>query len=183
MSLDIEKKYRLQPDQLESVRDELTKLGAEFAGRDFEENTIFSGENLRKTAAIIRIRKTERRVILTFKRRVPSEFDVKTQVEHEVDVSDANAATAILAELGLSPWLLYEKHRETWRFRSVEIVFDELPFGLFMEIEGTVSEIREAEMLLGIEKLEVENETYPALTARLGNKKGEVIEARFNSTK
>lgn len=182
MSLEIEKKYRLTAHDLERVRSELLERGAEFAGREFEANHIFSGERLRETAAVVRIRTTESRVILTYKRRVPSEFDVKTQIEYEVEVSDADTAIAILNELGLRRWLLYEKYRDTWNFKSVEIVLDELPFGLFMEIEGTVTGIREAEMLLDLENLEVEHETYPALTARLGSKVGEVAEARFNPT-
>ena len=39
--------------------------------------------------------------------------------------------------------------------------------------------IKEAEMILGIEDLEVEHETYPRLTARLGKQVGGIIEARF----
>ena len=183
MSLEIEKKYRLQSDDLERVRSSLAALGAEFVGREFEENVIFSGEALRKAEAVVRIRTTDRRRVLTYKRRVPSEFAVKTQVEHEVDISDPVAAASILAELGLTPWLLYEKYRDTWKFKAVEIVLDELPFGLFMEIEGTVTGIREAEMLLEIENLDVEHETYPALTARLGSKVGDMTEARFSPKK
>ena len=181
--LEIEKKYRLQEKDLARLRTELADAGAEFAGREFEENHIFSSDSLRDAAAVVRIRKTDRRVILTYKRRVPSEFDVKTQIEHEVEVSDADTAVSILSELGLQEWLLYEKYRDTWKFKSVEIVLDEVPFGLFMEIEGTVTGIREAEMVLGLDDLEVEHETYPALTARLGTKVGEVTEARFSSTK
>ena len=183
MNLEIEKKYRLQSKDLERLRSELTSIGAEFAGREFEENQIFSSDALRESAAVVRIRKTDKRVVLTYKRRVPSEFDVKTQIEHEVEVDDAAAAVSILSELGLRQWLLYEKYRDTWNFKSVEIVLDELPFGLFMEIEGTVTGIREAEMVLGLDDLEVEHETYPALTARLGTAVGEVTEARFSSTK
>ena len=183
MSLEIEKKYRLQSDDIARIKDSLAELGGEFVGREFETNTIFSGEALRAVAAIVRIRTTDQRVVLTYKRRMPSEFDVKTQIEHEVDISDAGAAASILAELGLTPWLLYEKYRDTWKFRSVEVVLDELPFGLFMEIEGTVTGIREAEMMLGIEDLHVEHETYPALTARLGKKMDDVTEARFSPTK
>ena len=183
MSLEIEKKYRLQGDDIGHIKDSLAELGGEFVGRDFETNTIFSGEALRALGAIVRIRTTDRRVILTYKRRIPSESDVKTQIEHEVDISDADAVASILAELGLTPWLLYEKYRDTWKFRSVEVVLDELPFGLFMEIEGTVTGIREAEMMLGIEDLNVEHETYPVLTARLGKKVGNVTEARFSLRK
>ena len=69
---------------------------------------------------------------------------------------------------------------EHYQFKEVEIVIDELPFGLFMEIEGEFMKIVEAEMLLGIENLEAEHETYPGLTAKFGVKNGEMIEARFS---
>ena len=64
------------------------------------------------------------------------------------------------------------------KFRG-PIVLDELPFGLFMEIEGSVMSIREAEMLLDIEELEVEHDTYPRMASRLGNAVGNLIESRF----
>jgi adenylate cyclase class 2 len=82
-------------------------------------------------------------------------------------------------ELGLQPRLIYEKHRDTWKLRSVEVVLDELPFGMFMEIEGSITGIREAELLLDLDDVEVEHETYPMLTGRLGTKIGDMIEARF----
>ena len=147
--------------------------------REFEENTIYSNDHLRSTGSIVRIRKTDRRSILTFKRRVENQFDVKQQIEYETEISDAAAAEAIINELGLKPVLVYEKYRDTWSFRSVELVIDELPFGDYMEIEGSITAIKEAEMLLGIEDLETEHETYPRLTARLGEQNGELIEARF----
>jgi hypothetical protein len=49
-----------------------------------------------------------------------------------------------------------------------------------MEIEGSLTGIKEAEMLLGIEDLETEHETYPRLTAQLGKKTGSMIESRFD---
>ena len=180
MSVEIEKKYRLGKGDRERVVAALRDSGAEFVGRDFEENTIFLGDVLGDRAAIVRIRKTEKRTILTFKRRVESEFDVKKQIEHEVDVSDGTITAAILFELGLSPRLVYEKYRDTWKLRSVEVVLDELPFGNYMEIEGTVTGIKEAEILLDLEAFETEHETYPRLTAQLGLDKDGVIEARFS---
>ena len=48
-----------------------------------------------------------------------------------------------------------------------------------MEIEGSITEIKEAEMILGIEDFEVEQETYPRLTVRLGTKNDGVVETRF----
>lgn len=180
MSIEIEKKYRLDPERRGELKRELESSGAEFVGREFEENTIFSSDQLRDTGSILRIRKTDNRSILTFKRRIENRFDVKQQIEHETEISDPTAAEAIIRELGLKSVLVYEKYRDTWNFRSVELVIDELPFGDYMEIEGSVTAIKEAEILLGIEDLETEHETYPRLTARFGERNGETTEARFN---
>lgn len=179
MSIEIEKKYRIEAGDRESIIAALNEANAEFVGREFEENTIYSSDHLRETGSIIRIRKTDSRSILTFKRRIENQFDVKQQIEHETEISDPAAAEAIVAELGLKPVLVYEKYRDTWNFRSVELVIDELPFGDYIEIEGSITSIKEAEILLGLEDLETEHETYPRLTARLGEKNGELTEARF----
>ncbi|MEO5858019.1 MAG: class IV adenylate cyclase [Pyrinomonadaceae bacterium] len=183
MSIEIEKKYRLDPDRGELLKIELDEAGAAFAGREFEENTIYSNDHLRSTGSIVRIRKTDSRSILTFKRRIENQFDVKQQIEHETEINNAEAMTEIITELGLKPVLVYEKYRDTWKFRSVELVIDKLPFGSYMEIEGSITAIEEAEILLGIEDLETEHETYPRLTARLGERSGDIIEARFMKEK
>ena len=179
MTIEIEKKYRLGTADRQTVIAALKEEGAEFMGREFEENTIFSSDALRARGAIVRIRKTDQRSLLTFKRRIENQFDVKQQIEHETEVSDPSAAEAIITEFGLKPVLVYEKYRDTWLFRSVEIVLDELPFGSYMEIDGSITEITEAEMFLGLESLETVHETYPRLTAKLGERSGEVTEARF----
>ena len=179
MSIEIEKKYRLSDADRERLKKTLSEVGAEFVGREFEENIIFSNDALLERSAIVRIRKLGDRTLLTYKRRVESDFDVKQQIEHEIDVSDADATASLLGELGLSPRLVYEKHRDTWKFRSVEVVLDELPFGMYMEIEGSVTAIMEAEILLGVDEMETEHETYPRLTSRFGTRVGDVTEARF----
>jgi adenylate cyclase class 2 len=177
--LEIEKKYRLTESRRDSIVTALRELGATFERDETEENTIYGGETLGAPGAIIRIRKTEHRSLLTYKRRIEDGSDVKQQVEYETEVSDADAADKIIRELQLTPRIVYEKRRSTWQFRGVEVVFDELPFGLFMEIEGSRTEIKEAELLLGIEDLETEHETYPRLTARMGTQVGGVVESRF----
>jgi len=178
--LEIEKKYRLSQDRWDRIVTTLNEVGADFVGEDLEENTIYGGVALERTGGIVRIRRTQDRALLTFKRRIENRADVKQQIEHETEISDPDAVAQIITELGLSPKLIYEKRRKIWRFRTTEIVLDELPFGLFMEIEGSVTEIKEAEMVLEIEDLETEHETYPRLTSRLGKQVGEKIEARFS---
>lgn len=129
--------------------------------------------------AVLRIRRTDGKTILTFKQRVASGSDLKQQIEHETAVSDHVALCEIVAGLGLTAALVYEKRRATWRLGDSEIVLDVLPFGDYMEIEGTAESIRQAEMDLQITELTVEPRTYPNLAAEYGVRNGTVTESRF----
>lgn len=179
MAIEIEKKYRLNTTQYEQVSNALEEIDAQFQGEDFEENTLYRGGILDEKNAVLRVRKIAGKTILTYKRRIRNEFAVKQQIEHETEISEAEEIENIIENLGFVRSLVYEKRRRIWRFREVEIVLDELPFGLFMEIEGSITGIAEAEMFLGIEDFEAEHETYPRMTAKHGKRNGEVVEARF----
>lgn len=179
MAIETEKKYRLTGEQKQFVLDALADLPAEYAGEDAEENTIYGGGVLDENAAVLRVRKTQDKTILTFKKTIRNDFNVKQRTEHETEIADAAEIEKIIENLGFAPRLVYEKRRKTWHFRSVEIVLDELPFGWFMEIEGSITAIAEAEMFLGIEDYETEHATYPHLTMTYGKQNGELVEARF----
>lgn len=179
MSIEIEKKYRLTGEQRKRVLENLRQMGAEYKGEDFEENSIFQSDFLVADGGALRIRKTADKTILTYKKRIRNEIPIKQQIEYETEVGDAEAIEKIVENLGCVKTLVYEKQRKTWHFRRVEIVIDELAFGSFMEIEGSITAIAEAEMLLDIEDFEVEHQTYPRLTAKLGKQNDGVIEARF----
>ena len=179
MSIEIEKKYRLPAGGIERMNASLDAMSAQFVRHDTEENMIYCGEPLNATGGVLRIRTTQDRCLLTYKRRMRSDSDAKMQVEHETEVSDRDALRAIIGELGLKPRVIYEKRRSIWRMRDAEVVLDELPFGDFMEIEGSVTAIRECEMMLDIDDLEVEPATYPQLTIKFGKPEGDTIAARF----
>lgn len=179
MSIEIEKKYRLNGEQRDAIIASLSEFSAEYVGEDAEENIIYGGAIVEEKNAVLRVRIIGERALLTYKLRLAGTGEIKRQIEEETQVADPKAIQKIVKELGFSPILVYEKRRRTWRFRSVEIVLDELPFGLFMEIEGSITGIREAEMLLDLDELETEHKTYPQLTSELGVRNGDVIEARF----
>lgn len=179
MPIEIEKKYRLSTRQREEVLRRLPEIGAKRKGEDFEVNTLYSGPNLEMGTCVLRLRRIGKRGILTFKQRFPSNSDIKHQREDETRVDDPNAMEAILDALGFAPALVYEKRRETWTVGKTEIVIDELPFGLFMEIEGTEQSIRDIEKKLAIKRLRAEIATYPQLTQKHGANHGGVIESRF----
>ena len=179
MPVEIEKKYRLTKKQREAITGRLRKLGASPGELEVEENTIYRGGRLELGGCALRLRRVNGRALLTFKERVPSKSPIKHQREEETEVADANAVAAILRSLDFRPALVYEKRRTRWQLGKAEIAMDELPFGLFMEIEGSEKDIIQVEKQLGAEALPAVIETYPMLTSQLGQKRGGVIESRF----
>ncbi len=180
MPIEIEKKYRLTRELLEPLRVRLKESGAEVVREEeFEENVIYTGPGLDPRSRVLRLRRTQRGALFTFKERDPSPSAVKRQREEETEVSDADALASILEALGYLAALVYEKRRATWKLNDTEVVIDELPFGLFLEIEGEESSILEAERLLGLQDAEAEHASYPELTLRHGTEREGVVEARF----
>jgi adenylate cyclase class 2 len=179
VSIEIEKKYRLTKKQRDAVLLRLPKLGAQRKGQEFEVNTLYAGNDLDLGRAVLRLRRVGKRGILTYKERFPTRSDIKHQREDETRVADPDAMELILEALGFTPALIYEKRRETWTLAKTEIVIDELPFGLFMEIEGSEQDIRDLESKLAIKRLRTEPPTYPQLTLQHGTQLDGIIEARF----
>ena len=180
MAIEIEKKYRLTPEQLQLLAEKLPKVGAARVGREFEENTLYRHPAIDQQTSVLRVRRIGERTILTFKQQLPTLTSAKYRREEETEIENYAALTAVLQVLGCVPAVVYEKHRETWRLRDAEVVVDELPYGWFMEIEGSEEGIEEIEQLLSIEGLTVETATYPQLTVKHGKHHGEMIEARFD---
>jgi adenylate cyclase, class 2 len=177
--IEIEKKYRLTAEERDRVLQRLTQVGAEDRGEEFEENTIYGGGSLQRGTSVLRLRRVGNKALLTYKQRIAGASPVKRQREDETAVDDPSAMALILDALGFKPVMIYEKRRRTWSLERTEVVIDELPFGLFMEIEGDERDIDAAEQTLGIGGLPAELETYPQLTEKHGQRFGDVIEARF----
>ncbi|HEV2763590.1 MAG TPA: class IV adenylate cyclase [Pyrinomonadaceae bacterium] len=183
MGVEIEKKYKIADDVADPaggrLRARLSAAGAEARGREFEENTLYTGPNLERGGRVLRLRRVGGRAVLTFKERLPTASLVKHHREDETGVEDAEALATILEALGYRPTLVYEKRRETFRLQGVEVVIDELPFGLFVEIEGEEAVIEKVESLLGLSDAEALLTTYPQLARLHGTKNGEQVESRF----
>jgi adenylate cyclase, class 2 len=179
MSIEIEKKYRLTAKQRDEVRARLPEIGAIREGEEFEVNTLYTGDAIELGQAVLRLRRIDDRAVLTYKERVGTRTDIKEQLELETGVDNPEAIEFIFEVLGYYPAAVYEKRRETWRLDATEIVVDELPFGLFMEIEGPEQSIRDIETRLAIKRLTQEQSTYPRLTLKHGTNIAGVVEARF----
>ena len=181
MPIEIEKKYRLTKRDRRALEQRMRKLGCAPKPVEFEENTIYGGGRLNFGGCALRLRRVNRNesAYLTFKRRIPNKSPIKHQEEHEVTVADPEGMDWILKSLDFQPALVYEKRRTRWQVGAAKVVIDELPFGLFMEIEASVKEIKRVEKLIGAQAIPAVIETYPTLTAKLGKKRRGVIEARF----
>ena len=180
MAIEIEKKYRITKAQLDDVLHGLHQIGAEWRKEEFEENTLYEGNSLDSNRCVLRLRRVGDAATLTYKERLPSDSDTKHQREEETRIDSVAAMRAILEAIGFRPRLVYEKRRHTWQFDETEIVIDELPFGLFVEIEGSESGIAAAERALGMQDFAAESSTYPQLTRKHGKLVGDVIQARFD---
>lgn len=179
MAIETEKKFKITTEQKEYVIEGLKDFNAEFIGEDFEVNLLFGGGIIEANKAVLRVRQTENKTLLTYKQAVKNFSGVKQHIEHEVEVSDPGIIREIIETLGFQLGMIYEKRRHKWKFENTEIVIDELPFGLYMEIEGEITDIAKIEMMLDLDDFEVEHATYPYLTKHLGVLNGDVIEAKF----
>ena len=168
----VESEIKLRMEGPESARAAVTALGATLARpRHFEDNVLYDDarRSLLASGRVLRLRRAEGRAIVTAKGPRQERADgVKSRPEAEVDVADAFAFEKVLFALGFQKVFRYQKYRETWRWRDVEIVVDEMPIGTFLEIEGPVATIHEAARALGRERKDYIAESYPSLFAADG---------------
>jgi adenylate cyclase class 2 len=179
MAIETERKYRLSAKRLEGVTARLVELGAEYRKEVFEVNYQHRGGDMDERGATLRLRKIGDYTLLTYKERLSTDEGMKQKVEYETTVADVDAMENIIERLGYRLTAVYEKRRKYWSLNDVEVVLDELPFGLYMEIEGTIDAIEKVEKKLGLKAIEREPRGYPRLTLKYGTMNGEVAEALF----
>lgn len=169
----------MSPRRVEEITQRLDDLGGVFEQEVFEVNYQHRGGDMDARGATLRVRKIGDFSVLTYKERIKNATGTKDRVEFETAVADVDAIEKIIERLGYKLTAVYEKRRKYWRLGNVEVVLDELPFGLYMEIEGTVEDIEKAEKSLELKEIEREPRGYPRLTIKYGRKNGDVSEARF----
>lgn len=151
--LEVEVKFMLR--DLAPIRGRLVDMGAEIiAPRVFERNVRFdtADEALLARQQLLRLRQ-DTRVRLTFKGPAAEDVasEAKVREEIELEVGHFDRMSAVLQRLGFLPIQIYEKYRETYQWRGVEIVLDEMPFGDFIELEGVEADLRPAAEALGLD--------------------------------
>ena len=149
--LEFEVKFFLPDIQL--LRQNILNLGARSQGRFFEKNLRFEDANktLKAKKCLLRLRH-DQKTTLTFKSTPPEGSDqFKVLNELEVEVSNFPVMNAILESLGFHCEQVYEKWRETLVIENTQFCLDAMPYGNFLEIEGTKKDIKQYAQDLGLQ--------------------------------
>ncbi len=161
---EIEVKFLISnlPTLLKKIGD----LGAiELRPRVLEVNLRFDtpDRKLSERAQVLRLRQDDQ-AILTFKSPGQIVDGVISRTELEVVVSDFQPTRAILEALGFQVFMTYEKYRQNFRLNDLVASVDEMPYGNFIELEGSSPEhVRATAALLGLDWDQRINLSYTAL--------------------
>jgi adenylate cyclase class 2 len=162
MPKEIEMKVQLKnPNKL---RKRLKEMRAEYLGKERQINITFDSPYFRNVerGKFLRLRKTEKNTILTYKGKGKPKANAKIREEIEVKVDNFDNILKILTLIGFVEKFKFEKNREIYHFKDSEIVIDEFPkLGWFCEIEAkNENDIIKVAEKIGIKPKELTNKTY-----------------------
>jgi adenylate cyclase class 2 len=139
----LEQEVKFFLDDPARMRKRLATLGARpYQPRMHEANIRFDPADgaLTRGGRVLRLRKAGQ-VILTYKQpeapvAAGTPPPARRSLETEILVDSLEKTSHLLQSLGFRPIVRYEKFREVFRWKTVLVMFDQLPFGNFLELEG-----------------------------------------------
>lgn len=164
----LEQEMKIPVASLADVRRRLVERGAHtldsFA---LEDNWVLDekGGTMAASGQLLRVRRFGGRSTLTLKGEASFSAGVKSRVEIETEVGDAEQALAILGALGFVPVRRYQKRRETFSLDRVIVSLDETPMGAFVELEGQAEQLPAAALALELDPRTAAHGTYLDLWA------------------
>lgn len=140
-----ETEIKLLASDLSRIEDRLRDAGARLKQeRSHEFNLRFDHPKLHLSdrRVVLRLRK-DQGTTLTYKDNARIMDGIISRYELETKVANFEITNQLLQKLGFVISDSYEKYRTTFHLDQTEIVLDELPFGNFVEIEGSHDDIKE----------------------------------------
>jgi adenylate cyclase class 2 len=162
----VESELKLHVEDLDQLRERLRGSGAELLHGPLREvNLLFdSSDNVLATSGrALRLRTIGDRHLLTFKGVARYLGQIKQREEIEVELRDHDSMVGVLARLGFSRKLRYDKDRESWRLGAVMIALDHTPLGDFAEVDGPEAELDRVARLIGLDPCSAIRDSYPGL--------------------
>lgn len=155
---------------LEKIEQKLLALGAALVQpRQYENNLRFDtpDRKLSHSLAALRLRQ-DNAARLTYKGPPLNEGGARLRQELEFVVSDFAMARLFLEALGYQVVVMYEKFRATYALGETLVTLDEMPYGLFVEVEGEdAARIRQVSDQLGLDWERRCEDSYVSLFERL----------------
>jgi adenylate cyclase, class 2 len=176
MATEIEVKFPLR-ERTELVR-KLHELGAQrLYPETFEDNIVLDRRgDLRTKGALLRIRKFGKYSLVTYKGPMSIEGGIKSREEVQTGIESFELAIQLFDMLGFKSVFRYQKFREVWRIKDVEVVLDRTPIGEYFEIEGPVDVIREVAGQLGMNMDHAIRQSYADLYRLARRTRGDLPE-------
>ena len=163
MAQEIEVKFPLR-DRAALIR-KLQDIGASrLYPETFEDNIVLDRRGELKTkGALLRVRKFGKYSLVTYKGPMSIDGGIKSREEVQTGVESFELAIELLDALGFKPVFRYQKFREVWRIKEVEVVLDRTPIGEYFEIEGAIDVIRTVSSDLGMNMDQAIRQSYADL--------------------
>ncbi len=158
---EIEIKFKIEDNN--DIRKRLLSLGG-VPQKPYKQTTYgFFSDNSIEKGIFPRIRDEHGKIILTVKVRPSKKTNYFERKEYSMEILNADDGVEIMKAIGYSQVRIFKKIREEWKFKEVEVVFDKLYFGAYIEIEGPKDEIEKMIKKLGFEKKERITKAYLGL--------------------
>ncbi len=156
----------------ETIEKYLNEIGAVVTKpKHHERNLRFDTpqRDLTRNHRVLRLRQ-DKQVHLTFKGPSERVGGISKRREIEFQANNFSSANNFLKALGYDISVIYEKYRTTYQLDQFEIELDEMPYGLFLEIEGPdVESIQQCANALHLNWEARLSESYLTLFYRLKN--------------
>lgn len=157
----IEKEIKIEVKNPKELLSFLAQKGIKKVSEGFQRTIRMDTPNLdlEKRGTFLRVR-TGGKNIVTLKKKIKSSGEVFERQELETEVKDPELFADIFAELGFARRFIMEKYRIDYKYKNTKISLDELPFGVFVEIEGDPENIKNVVKELNLDLINKITVTY-----------------------
>lgn len=163
---EIEMKFPMPHYGEDELISRLKALGASDGGKFFENNILFDTQHefLSLNNRLLRLREYKNKYIITLKDKSNikgGKFKIREEIE--THVSDLFSTLEIFKRMGYNVKLIYQKYRRKMIIDKSEITIDNLPFGDYIEIEGSKESIEKLSEELELLTTDISNKSYVSL--------------------
>ncbi len=136
--------------------------------RGFEDNRVYDNaeRSFSRDWRLLRLRSTRGRHILTYKHppeRSEEGTRYKVRMEHETEIANLEGIQEILRAIGYEEIWRYQKQRQRYELDGVILELDEMPFGVYLELEGAPADIDRVAAALSFSRDDYIQATYREL--------------------